>query len=112
NRPRFVGVGGDGQTGALHRQGVVETQDARTSMTLTRALSLGLLAGVAFVPVAAQESVNADINAKIRQEETARSRIMHTLHMFTDVYGPRVTGSPNLKAAGGGATKELADWGF
>ena len=37
---------------------------------------------------------------------------MKTLHMLADVYGPRVTGSPNLKAAGEWAIKQMQSWGF
>jgi carboxypeptidase Q len=65
-----------------------------------------------FAPLAAQSRLDADINAKIRQEENAHSKIMHTLHMLADVYGPRLTGSPSLKAAGEWAVKEMASWGF
>jgi len=32
--------------------------------------------------------------------------------MLTDVYGPRLTGSPNLKAAGDWAIKQLEAWGL
>src|SRR6266496_4532135 len=60
----------------------------------------------------AQEKLNTDINAKIRQEEGSHSQIMRTLHTFTDVYGPRVTGSPNHKAAAEWAIKQMASWGF
>jgi hypothetical protein len=48
---------------------------------------------------------------KIRQEATSRSQILATLHMFTDVYGPRLTGSPNLKAAGEWAVQQMTSWG-
>ena len=65
-----------------------------------------------FSPLTAQSRLDGDINTKIRQEEKAHSRIMHTLHMLTDVYGPRVTGSPSLKAAGEWAVSEMASWGF
>src|SRR5213082_3485898 len=72
-----------------------------------------LIACVALLaPLAAQPRPDADINAKIRAEENAHSRIMHTLHMLADVYGPRVTGSPSLKAAGEWAIKEMTSWGF
>jgi len=71
---------------------------------------VALLALVA--PLAGQPRLDAEINAKIRQEENARSRIMHTLHVLADVYGPRVTGSPSLKAAGEWAIKEMTSWGF
>src|SRR5256885_10082431 len=65
-----------------------------------------------FAPLAAGQRPDADINAKIRQEENAHSQIMRTLHMLADVYGPRVTGSPSLKAAGEWAIKEMQSWGF
>src|SRR5262245_5663073 len=65
-----------------------------------------------FAPLVAQSKLDPDVNAKIRQEENAHSKIMHTLHMLTDVYGPRVTGSPSLKAAGEWAIREMASWGF
>ena len=64
------------------------------------------------VPVGAQEKSGADINAKIRAEEKRHSEIMRTLHMLTDVYGPRVTGSPSLKAAGEWAARTMESWGF
>src|SRR5580765_24654 len=65
-----------------------------------------------FVPLAAQSHIDADINAKIRQEENSHSQIMKTLHVLADVYGPRVTGSPSLKAAGEWAIKQMESWGF
>src|SRR5215471_448816 len=77
-----------------------------------RRLSTLIAVAALFAPLAAQPRLDGDINAKIRQEENAHSSIMHTLHMLTDVYGPRVTGSPNLKAAGEWAIKEMQSWGF
>ena len=53
-----------------------------------------------FAPLAAQTTRDSDINGKIREEAQSHSQIMKTLHMLADVYGPRVTGSPSLKAAG------------
>ena len=69
-----------------------------------------VLAGVA--AVAAQERIDQDVFWKIRQEGTANSRILQTLHMLTDVYGPRLTGSPNLKAAGEWAIEQMHAWGL
>jgi carboxypeptidase Q len=60
----------------------------------------------------AQERTDTDVNAKIVKEETDNSQIMRTLHFFTDVYGPRLTGSPSLKAAGEWAVKQMQSWGF
>jgi carboxypeptidase Q len=78
------------------------------------AIAAGVSAIVAITapPFAAQEKIDADINAKIRAEGTKNSKILRTLHYFTDVHGPRLTGSPNLKAAGEWAIKEMASWGF
>ncbi len=55
---------------------------------------------------------DADIQAKIRKEGMENSQIMKTMHYLTDVYGPRLTGSPNHKAAGEWVIKQMASWGF
>src|SRR5690242_15094808 len=79
-------------------------------MLRTRALFMVCVALLSYAPVLAQDS--ADINAKIRKEETDNSQILRTMHFLTDVYGPRLTGSPNLKAAGEWAIKQMTSWGF
>jgi carboxypeptidase Q len=58
------------------------------------------------------QAVPADVNAAIRKEENENSKILHTLHFFTDLYGPRLTGSPNHVAAANWAVKEMTSWGF
>jgi carboxypeptidase Q len=60
----------------------------------------------------AQEKADADIQWKIRREATDNSQILRTLHFLTDVYGPRLTGSPNLKAAQEWVVAETAKWGL
>lgn len=60
----------------------------------------------------AQSAGEANIDARIRQEETEHSQIMRTMHFLTDVYGPRLTGSPNQKAAAEWAIKQMASWGM
>src|SRR3954462_14674707 len=71
----------------------------------------GLVALAAALPVA-QSKVDPAINDKIRQEEKNNSQIMRTLHYLTDVYGPRLTGSPNHKAAAEWAVKQMTSWGM
>ncbi|MBA2606560.1 MAG: M20/M25/M40 family metallo-hydrolase [Acidobacteria bacterium] len=61
---------------------------------------------------AQQIAKETDINEKIRQEGMMNSQILKTLHFFSDVYGPRLTGSPNLRAAGDWAVKQMTSWGF
>lgn len=60
----------------------------------------------------AQSTLDPDINARIRQEEASHSQIMPTMHYLTDVYGPRLTGSPNHKAAAEWVVKQMTAWGF
>ena len=69
-----------------------------------------VLAGL--VSVRAQEGPDRDVLWKIRQEGTNNSQILQTLHVLTDVYGPRLTGSPNLKAAGEWAVDQMRRWGL
>lgn len=67
---------------------------------------------VALAAAQAQSAIDPDINKKIRAEENDHSQIMHTMHFFTDVYGPRLTGSPNHKAAADWALKQMTEWGM
>src|SRR6476659_2391507 len=58
------------------------------------------------------EAPSADIGWSIRREALEHSQILKTLHMLTDVYGPRLTGSPNLKQAGEWAAGLMKTWGL
>jgi hypothetical protein len=74
------------------------------------------LAVVVFaVSLAAQERgapVNQDVVWRIRQEGTSNSQVMKTVQVLTDVHAPRLTGSPNLKAAGEWAIQQMQSWGL
>ena len=61
---------------------------------------------------ASDERIDTQVNWRIRQEGTASSRIMQTMHYLTDVYGPRLTGSPNHEAAARWAVEQLEAWGL
>ena len=60
----------------------------------------------------AGEPIDYQANARIRAEGRDRSQILRTLHFLTDVYGPRLTGSPNHKAAAEWAAKQMTEWGL
>ncbi|HKE85069.1 MAG TPA: M20/M25/M40 family metallo-hydrolase [Vicinamibacterales bacterium] len=79
-------------------------------MSKITGIVLGIV--VAGLVVAAEERPDQNAFWKIRQEGTANSHILATLHMLTDVYGPRLTGSPNLKAAGEWAMQQMRTWGM
>ncbi|MEO6333498.1 MAG: M20/M25/M40 family metallo-hydrolase [Pyrinomonadaceae bacterium] len=70
-----------------------------------------LLIHTSLLPLTAFGQV-ADVNAQIRKEGMENSKIMHTLHVLTDLYGPRLTGSPNHVNAAKWATEEMKTWGF
>ena len=74
-------------------------------------LALGAIA-LSTIALRADDAASRDITWKIRREATENSQIMKTLHVLTDVYGPRLTGSPNLKSAGEWAIKQMESWGF
>lgn len=76
---------------------------------IVRALTVCFLAAL---PVAAQAPGLSDVYAQIRAEETSNSKIMWIIHEVADVYGPRVTGTPNLKAADDWAIKTMTSWGL
>jgi len=60
----------------------------------------------------AQERVDEATDAKFRSEELEHPQIMHTLHMLTDRYGPRMTGTPNHEAAAKWLVAEMTRWGM
>ena len=74
------------------------------------------LAALALLHVSAQESdkLDADAVARIRDEGMQRSQVMEIMSYLTDVYGPRLTGSPDphishLRARG---RRQLSSTGF
>ena len=79
---------------------------------LKRFIPAIVLVTLVLAPLAAQQKLDPSINDKIRQEEEQHSQIMRTLHYLTDVYGPRLTGTPSLKAAGEWSIKTMESWGF
>ncbi len=50
--------------------------------------------------------------ARIRDEGLNRSQVMQTLSYLTDVIGPRLTGSPNIKRANQWARDTMTAWGL
>jgi len=80
-------------------------------MVKRRVVALSLILSLLTLPIAAQNG-SGDMLSRIRKEAMERSQIMKTMHMFTDLYGPRLTGSPNHKAAAEWAVKQMTAWGL
>ena len=82
-------------------------------MSIRSAVALLLILTLICLPVLAQAPpTNGDLLSDIRKEAMEHSQIMKTMHMLTDVYGPRLTGSPNHKAAAEWAIKQMTSWGL
>src|SRR3954453_14509757 len=68
------------------------------------------------LPLSAQwpvtEKLDLDAIYRIKEEGLQRSKVMEIESYLTDVYGPRLTGSPNMKEAGDWAMKTMKDWGL
>jgi carboxypeptidase Q len=60
----------------------------------------------------AQEPIDRELIAKIRDEGLNRSQAQETFSHFTEVIGPRLTGSPAYKAAAEWARDKLKEWGL
>jgi hypothetical protein len=54
----------------------------------------------------------ADSIDKIKQEGTERSQVMQTLSYLTDVIGPRLTNSPEMKRANEWTRDKMTEWGL
>ncbi|MBM3750384.1 MAG: M20/M25/M40 family metallo-hydrolase [Acidimicrobiia bacterium] len=59
-----------------------------------------------------QDTIDKAVNTRIRAEGMNNSQIMHTMHYLTDVYGPRLTGSPNHENAAKWAVQQMETWGM
>lgn len=66
-------------------------------MLYRRAVTLVLISTLLCLPTFAQSQSDKELLERIRKEAMTNSQIMKTMHMFSDVYGPRLTGSPNHK---------------
>jgi carboxypeptidase Q len=75
-----------------------------------------LFTALCVLPLTAQypstEKVDLDAVYRIKDEGLQRSRVMEITSYLTDVYGPRLTGSPNIKEAAVWTQKTLKEWGL
>jgi carboxypeptidase Q len=81
---------------------------------MTRFITITLGVFLVFaIPIAAQmsqEKVDLDGIYKIKDEGLNRSQVMDVISYLTDVYGSRLTGSPQIKAAADWTKKKLTEW--
>ena len=67
---------------------------------------------LAVLPLAAQSPSQADLSAihQIKEEGFNDSKVMEIMSYLTDVYGPRLTNSPNVREAAKWTTDKLKEW--
>ncbi|RMF60070.1 MAG: M20/M25/M40 family metallo-hydrolase, partial [Calditrichaeota bacterium] len=65
-----------------------------------------------FGSLLAQENVDLGMITRIKEEGLKHSQVMEIVSYLTDVYGPRLTGSPNLRAAQHWCVDKLSEWGL
>ena len=84
--------------------------------TSTLAALLTAFLAVLVFPLAADSPEKIDLDAvyRIKQEglSAQRSKVMEIESYLTDVYGPRLTGSPNIREAADWAMKSMREWGI
>jgi hypothetical protein len=61
---------------------------------------------------AATETLDYGMLGRIRDEGLSRSQVMDHISWLSDVYGPRLTGSPAIQQASEWAMKKFGEWGL
>ncbi len=78
----------------------------------TTLLALICIALPSQAPAQAPEKVDVATLERIRDEGMQRSQAMETIGWLTDVYGPRLTGGPEIREAGDWVKKRMGTWGL
>jgi len=75
-------------------------------------LALVVAAPAGLLAAAASDAVNLEVMTQIRQEGFHNSKVMEIEGQLTDVMGPRLTGSPNMKRANEWTRDQFTGWGL
>ena len=81
---------------------------AAALLVVTIAAPADLLAATA----RSSDTVNLEVMTQIRQEGFHNSKVMEIESQLTDVIGPRLTGSPNMKRANEWTRDQFTEWGL
>ena len=85
----------------------MKTRSLPAVLASTVILSTLAAATWAQAPASGPERVDLDAIYRIKEEGLQRSQVMDTVWYLTDVHGPRLTNSPNIRAAAAWAMKRL-----
>src|SRR5271156_635609 len=84
----------------------------RRDILLNRPMKKLLVISLFSLVLRAQEKVDLAVIQRIKTEAFQNSKVMDHLFWITDVYGPRLTGSPGFTAAANWTVKRLKDYGI
>ncbi|MEO8678079.1 MAG: M20/M25/M40 family metallo-hydrolase [Vicinamibacterales bacterium] len=84
----------------------------RRLLILPVALLALVLSGVPNLSAQSGDSVDLGAIQRIKEEGFDRSKVMDTAWWLTDRYGPRLTNSPQMRAAADWTVKKLNEWGL
>jgi carboxypeptidase Q len=106
--PMALPVWGQGSTPAPGQSPAAAgpAADKRAKHTTKQAANADAAATTASVP----DKPDYDAIYKLKDEGFSRSQVMEIESYLTDVYGPRLTNSPNVKAAAEWTTKKMTEW--
>lgn len=77
-----------------------------------KGLLIATVVVLATLAPAAQSAVDPGIIARIKQEALTTSQVMDHVSWLADVYGPRLSGTPQLRQASEWAMKRFTEWGL
>ena len=79
---------------------------------MRRAITLLVPFALLTADMRGQERVDHEVIARIKLEGFQRSAVMDTVGTLTDVHGPRLSGSPQLRTAQNWCRDQFAKWGL
>src|SRR5580698_320592 len=97
-----------GTANSANTSGSTQSTDKAADRRAKRAAKQAASADAA--PSSVPDKPDYDAIFKIKDEGFSRSQVMEIESYLTDVYGPRLTNSPNIKAAAEWTTKKMGDW--
>jgi hypothetical protein len=85
-------------------------------LIITSALIIALAPSILTIGALAQDGAKEKLDyamiARIKEEGLNRSQVMDHISWLSDVYGPRLTGSPTIKQASDWAQRRFKEWGL
>jgi carboxypeptidase Q len=90
----------------------MEKQNSRLYLEFAAVVALAFALACTAAAQANWLAPDPAVIARFQEEESQNSHIMEVIGYLTDVYGPRLTNSPNIREAGEYAVKTLSAWGL